>query len=80
MLSNFLVFSFSVPFSVPPSCKGEGTVLVVLFWCGFVRFAFVFPLNQLGVFFLFLFFFPLFPVSIDQHIPNKPVSSAHVQF
>lgn len=74
MLSNFLVFSFSVLFSFPPSCKGEGTVLVVLFWCGFVCFAFVFPLNQLGV------FFSLFPVSMDQHIPNKPVSSAHVQF
>lgn len=69
VLKIFLVFSFDMFFSVISLCKVRG--------------------REVG-FFLFLFFslksaWPIFGVyfceyEYDQHISNKPVSSAYVQF
>lgn len=80
--SHFLVFSLNVFFAVSPLCKAKGreqlwwfcfALLCFPFFILYLLF-FFFSSSQLGVFGVFV------SVGIDEHIPNKPVSSAYVRF
>lgn len=71
ILNNFLVFSFNMFFSVFPFCKVKvREALGIFLYC------FFFPLKSAwGIFVVYFCEY-----RYDQQIPNKPGSSAYVQF